>query len=78
MEGFEFMPLDSKEGAEEVVVAAFYASSHVDAFRTYQDDLEKEVESLERSKCCLSSSVETLHRSMRRKNKQLIITELSS
>ncbi|EAX79782.1 hypothetical protein TVAG_496430, partial [Trichomonas vaginalis G3] len=29
---------------------------------------KKKVESLERSKCCLSSSVETLHRSMRRKN----------
>ena len=42
MEGFEFMPLASKEGAEEVVVAAFYASSHVDAFRAYQDDLVKE------------------------------------
>ena len=36
------MPLASKEDAEEVVVAAWNASSHVDAFHAYQDDLEKE------------------------------------
>ncbi|EAX80430.1 hypothetical protein TVAG_507200 [Trichomonas vaginalis G3] len=42
MEGFEFMPLASKEDAEEVVVAAWNAISHVDAFHAYQDDLEKE------------------------------------
>ena len=42
MEGVDFMALPNKQGAEEVVVATFYASSHVDAFRAYQDDLEKQ------------------------------------